>query len=140
MIDAFVKKEDILKLIFKSEKIDGLIEKYTFIRELNKLKEYKKPKPKNRVVYLKDAILEDIETYRKDVNMKPKYKCVWEFDEKGGIRILEVEIIPSQFDSIFLGESNIYLHVCNTKTDAAADATIEELHKAVENYTGAGYL
>ena len=66
-------------------------------------------------------------------DMKLKYRCVWSLGDAGEIKIISLDHVPSLKD-------NIYIHVCHTKLDVEADATIEELHKAVENYTCAGYL
>jgi len=60
-------------------------------------------------------------------DMKPKYKCVWSLGDTGEVKISSLDYVPSLKD-------NIYIHVCHTKRDVEADATIDELHKAVEDY------
>ena len=60
-------------------------------------------------------------------DIRPKYRCVWEFGDTGEIKINSLDCAASLKD-------NVYIHVCHTKRDVEADATIDELHKAVEDY------
>jgi len=76
MLDAWINRDDIERLIADSETINGLIERHTFIWEINNLKEYKKPKKKKRGVYFRDAMLNDIEKYREDVKAGKIDSCI----------------------------------------------------------------
>ena len=44
MLDAWINRDDVLKLLDKSECVNNLLEKRGFIITLNNLKEHKKPK------------------------------------------------------------------------------------------------
>ena len=51
MLDAWIKKKDVINLLSESESIDGMVDRMTFIRGINKIKGSKKPKPKSTKKY-----------------------------------------------------------------------------------------
>ena len=74
MLNAWINRGDILKLLSNSETINDCIERNKFLFEIHKLKQHKKPKKpkKQRTINYLDEIAKLIQNYRYAVKYKGK--------------------------------------------------------------------
>jgi len=99
MLNAWISINDIYILLEKCESIENLLEKKKLINDINGLKEYKKPKKKNKIRCINTYAKENIIKYKNSV----KYKAI-----KGYLEIYFNNLNESQKKS-FLFNFDVHL-------------------------------
>jgi len=87
MLDAWINKDDILRILSKSETVDNCIERISFIQSLERLNGTKKPRTKYSIYFA----IQNIEKYINDVSKHPNNRYMFKklkiMIEKYGDRI-----------------------------------------------------
>ena len=80
MLNAWISRDDILQLLSEIESRNKMVERIAFVREINRLKEHKKPQIKiKRTIDYKKETIDSIEQYRNDVKNRTRtsYFDIW---------------------------------------------------------------
>ena len=106
MLDAWINKDEIIRLLEECDSQNNLIERMPFIRGLNSLKAHKKPKKRQgRTINHISDIINDIRTYQLNVKSGQKKSFIdrW-LDEKTINRKKRIEVRGVRWMKEDLGE------------------------------------
>ena len=99
MLDAWVNRGDVLKLLFDLEAISDCVEQKRLIFEINRLKKHKNPqKPKKqRVINYLDDVMKSIKNYKHAVKYKGRVSYLEKYIET--LNEADKEVFIKCFDS-----------------------------------------
>jgi len=130
MLDAWIKSEDVLKLLSKMETIGNCIEKKRFLFEIHRLKQYKKPKkpPQQRTINYSKAIIKEIENYRNAVENGERNYLQKQIDIQGESDKVH---FAKYFDAMYGNDKYINIIPAENLKDIikVSDRTIKEWNK-----------